>query len=326
MTPTPPSTALPTGPIALPKMDAQVLNRSFAVCSEITRTRAGNFYHGLRLLREPKRSAMYALYAWMRAVDDLADEPDTSINAVSEKQNRLSLFRTQTEQACRGTLDLSKLDDRHADVWPAVQQTFVTYQIPMSILLDMIAGQLLDQTKTRYRSFAELESYCYQVASTVGLACLCIWGYRDGANTREKAIHRGIALQLTNILRDLVEDAQRDRLYLPTEELQQHGIDPTRFLTELHYHRLCVPESSFAAFMHMQIQRVQSFYASSRGLENQLEPHSCAACWAMGEIYHQLLQQIAADPTAVLRGRVSLTKWRKLGIVLRAKFGHPWIC
>ncbi len=309
---------------APPRVDADVLHRSFAACAQITRTRAGNFYHGLKLLGQPKRSAMYALYAWMRAVDDLADEPDNTVNAVSEKQQRLALFRVQTEQACRGALDMTRLDARHAEVWPAIGQTFVTYQMPLPVLLDMIEGQLNDQRKTRYATWAELEQYCYQVAGTVGLSCLSIWGYQGDEATRQMAIQRGLALQLTNILRDIVEDAQRDRLYLPAEQLQQHGIDPERFLTELRYGRMSISPTVFTQMMQVHIERAEGYYQASRGLEMQLEADSRCACWAMAEIYHELLRTIAKNPEAVLRGRVSVPKWRKLGIGLRAKLGQPW--
>ncbi len=309
---------------APPSLDAEVLRRSFATCAQITKTRAGNFYHGLKLLGQPKRSAMYALYAWMRAVDDLADEPDNTINAVSDKQQRLALFRTQTQQACRAELDLARLDARHADIWPAIQQTFVTYQMPLSVLLDMIEGQLNDQRKTRYATWAELEEYCYQVAGTVGLACLCIWGYQGDEATRQLAIKRGLALQLTNILRDIVEDAQRDRLYLPAEQLRQHGIDPERFLTELRYGRPSISPTVFTQMMQVHIDRAEGYYQASRGLEKQLEADSRCACWAMAEIYRELLRCIAKKPEAVLQGRVSVSRWRKLGIGLKAKLGRPW--
>ena len=190
------------------------LARSFTYCKDVARSRARNFYYGIKVMPEPKRSAMHAVYAWMRAADDLADRADTD-SAGPSKTTLIERFRQFTRDALDpsspGTMGAVQDDTEHAPMWPAVRKTFLDYRIPAGPLDDMIAGQLLDQHVTRYDTFAQLYDYCYKVASTVGLVCINVWGYDGSEATRKLAEERGIALQLTNILRDVVEDARGGR-------------------------------------------------------------------------------------------------------------------
>jgi phytoene synthase len=181
----------------------------------------------------------------------------------------------------------------------------------------MIAGQLLDQSKTRYADFAELHDYCYKVAGTVGVVCLDIWGFGGGEETRGLAIRRGLALQLTNILRDLVEDARRDRLYLPLDELKRCGTDAQGFLSRV---RAGQADEVFDAVMRFQVERTARFYAESAALESRIDPTCRATCWSLMRIYRGLFDKIAADPRRVLRQRVRLSSFQKLGIALSASW------
>ncbi len=298
----------------------RLLARSFRHCRLVTRRQAQNFYYGLKLTPEPKRTALCVIYAWMRAVDDLADEG----GSVSEKIARLEAFRRYTGAAVdlEQNLPEAAVDRVLADhdlIWPALRKIVLGYRIPVEYLHAMIDGQLLDQNQTRYATFEQLYDYCYKVASVVGLVCITIWGYTGGEATRKLAEHRGIALQLTNILRDLVEDARRDRVYLPADELEWAGFDPARFS------RWVLQADADAAFdrlMADQLARAHSYYELSAGLEDHLEPDCRATCWAMMRIYHRLLEKMSRRPRAVLTSRVRLSKLEKISIGARAAWGR----
>jgi len=206
--------------------------------------------------------------------------------------------------ACGGAMD-------HGLIWPAVRKTVIDFQIPVRYLHAMIDGQLLDQKKTRYDTFEELYEYCYQVASVVGLVCMTVWGYTGGQATEKMAEHRGVALQLTNILRDLVEDARRDRVYLPLEDLKRCGYTPDAFARCLIRGQ---SEGAFKDLMAQQVARAQGYYELSADLESRIEPSCRPTSWAMMTIYHRLLGKIARRPRAVLNQKVRLGYLEKLAI------------
>ena len=270
------------------------LARSRAFCRDVARTRAGNFYHGMRLVPEPKRSATYALYAWLRVADDLADDEGEP----AEKARRLERFWDDT---------LAVLSGGHADgapLWPAFREAALGYGLPVATLREHVSGQLLDQRKTRYADFDELYDYCRRVASTVGLLCIEIWGHDGTAVSRDLAEYRGVAFQLTNILRDVREDARLGRVYLPgcgasPEELLRGRVDR---------HAL-----------HAVVARAREYYERSRPLETHLHRDGVACLWAMTEIYRGVFERIEREPTRVLgERRVGLPKWRKLWVAMRA--------
>jgi phytoene synthase len=301
---------------------------SFALCRRIARQQARNFFYGMKLTPEPKRSALYALYAWMRAADDLADAPDApgTDGGGQSKAQMIEAFRRRTfagADAPSGSgggdrsADEPSAEEGRVSIWPAVHQTLADYPIAPKDLEDMIAGQLLDQSKTRYANFAELHDYCYKVAGTVGLTCISIWGYRGGEATRQLAVKRGVALQLTNILRDLTEDARRDRVYLPQEDLDRFGC-PRDFPALL---RAGQPDAAFDRLMSFQIERATEFYRDSADLERYLDAAGRSASWAIMRIYRGLLERIARDPRRILRERVHLPAWQKAAIALRASLG-----
>ncbi len=291
------------------------LAQSFEFCRAWTKAQAKNFYYGMMLTPEPKRSAMYAVYAWMRAVDDLADAKGDA----DHKRDRLESFRQRTHEALDNTWSNSPGDAQASfdAMWPAVSQTFRDYQIARCDLDAMIDGQLLDQTCSRYATFDQLYDYCYKVASVVGLVCISVWGYDGDDQTRLLAEQRGIALQLTNVLRDVVEDAYRDRVYLPAEDLQRHGFDVDSFANWLRDPGR-ETDGNFLALMEEQIARARSYYDASNALESHLPRNCRPTCWAMMRIYRRLLEKIAANPRRVLTQRVRLNKAQKLSIALSA--------
>lgn len=292
---------------------ADRLRASFDYCRQVTRTQAKNFYYGLKLMPQPKRSAMFAVYAWMRTADDLADEP----GPYDEKASRLEAFRRRTMAAIDPHAEWSQasLEGEREMIWPAVSKTVRDYHIPSQYLHDMIDGQLLDQYQTSYDTFEQLYDYCYKVASVVGLVCLSVWGYLGGPATQKLAEYRGIALQLTNILRDIVEDAGRGRVYLPAEDLVQFGFRPGSFAKQVLAGGL---DSAFDALMAFQTARARRYYEMSAQLERYIAPACRPTSWAMMRIYDGLLRKIARRPRSVLSGSVRLARSQKFCIALRA--------
>lgn len=293
------------------------LEASWRFGRSVARTHARNFYYGMMLTPEPRRSALYAIYAWMRAVDDLVDSEEPT----ATKRAQLDAFSRATLNAIAGE-ELPADTPTDPKLWPAVARAVADYQIPTRYFQEMIDGQWMDQQQKRYQDFDSLRRYCYHVASTVGLVCIAIWGYRDGQETRQLAIDRGIALQLTNILRDIAEDAGRDRIYLPAEDLAAFDLDEAAFLKLVREGR---PDARFLALMEHQISRARSYYDSSSTLERRLDPSCRATCWSMMRIYRGLLDQIAARPDQVLKTRLGLSKWSKLAIAFAAAWhrGKP---
>lgn len=284
----------------------QQLDASRAHCRELSRDRARNFYYGMKLVPEPKRSSMDALYAWMRLADDFADQPAPD----AEKSAALTTFREQTHRAVDPAL--RRVDDLPPGrIWPAVRDMVLRHRLPLPYLDDMIEGQLLDQRKRRYATFDELYDYCYKVASVVGLSCIEIWGYRGGAETRQLSEWRGIAFQLTNILRDVLEDAHRDRVYVPADSLDLFELNPAAFLMG--------DRRDAARAVTRLAERAADYYRKSEPLDAQIHPDGRPCLWAMTQIYRALLEKIRRQPHAVLSDqRVRLGSPRKAWIALRA--------
>ena len=280
--------------------DSDRLARSRAYCRELTRAAAKNFYYGLKLLPEPKRSAMFALYAYMRLADDIADRHGRNIE---QREHDLEQWRTRTHAALASEV----VHDADHDIWPALSDVVMRYRLSPSIFDEVICGQQQDLRPFQVETFQQLHEYCYRVAGVVGLASIQIWGYEGGAQTESLAVARGVAFQLTNILRDVREDAARGRIYLPREDLRAMNLTEAELLA-------CRGGTAFKELMRFQIARAESFFESSRALEQCIAPDSQATLAAMTEIYRGLLRKIADDPERVLRQRVSLSLLAKLRI------------
>jgi phytoene synthase len=245
---------------------------------------------------------MFALYGWMRSIDDIADD-DTGRSAQLRREELLN-WQNDTHRAISG-------ENVPGLLWPAFGDMVRRHQIPPKIFDDAIEGQRHDIDRNPIADFEQLHDYCYQVAGTVGLASIWIWGFQGGAETESLAIHRGVALQLTNILRDLREDARRGRIYLPADQLGPAGVT-VESIQSGHV------GEQFEAILKDYIDQAESYYQLSSGLE-QCVTASCRPTLAtMTEIYHRLLRRIAANPMASLRRRVSLPLWSKLAIAWRA--------
>ena len=285
---------------------------SRAFCEHLTRTQARNFYYGLKLLPEPKRSDMFALYAYMRLIDDIADE-DADGRDTSQRTEDLEAWRVVTGAVLNDDTRFAATAGH--ELWPAFADMARRNRLPHHLFDDVIAGQLQDLQPTPFETFDQLHEYCYRVAGTVGLASIYVWGFDGGASTRELAIDRGVAFQLTNILRDLREDAARGRVYLPLEDLASHGVSEADILQGKGGDR-------FERLMRQQIARAESYYARSAPLESHIASDSRPTLVAMTQIYHRLLHKLAEAPQRVLRERVSLSIFTKLMIGWRASWGR----
>lgn len=274
------------------------LQEAYRYCQELAKREAKNFYYGFILLPPAKRRAIYAGYAFARRCDDIVDddlEPE-------EKVGRLAEYRRRLEQC---------LDGRPSGpIFLALQDTILRYRIPAEYFWQLIDGVEMDLTVRRYPTFADLRRYCYGVASTVGLICIEIFGYRDGQQARQHAEDMGIALQLTNILRDIREDAQRDRIYIPHDEMERFGYSEADIFS-------AIANEPFLHLMHFQVERAREYFQRGRKLLPLLPRRSRACTAVLHGIYSRILERIEAQPSAVLRERVSLSGSQKLALAGR---------
>jgi 15-cis-phytoene synthase len=280
------------------------LAQSRQYCAALTKREAKNFYYGLKLLPRPKRNAMFALYAYMRLVDDIADGQDGQ--NISQRLNSLDAWNDATQSA----LSTGNSPDGH-QLWPAFIEMVRTHSVPHRVFSDVIAGQRHDLESPIIETFDQLREYCYRVAGVVGIASIFIWGFEGGAQTESLAINRGIAFQLTNILRDLREDAALGRIYIPRAELKAAGIDEQSL-------RSGESNGEFRRMMQDQINRAQDFYNRSAPLDSLISPDCRPTLTAMTQIYHGILEKISDDPDRVLHQRVSLSAIEKFRIAWRA--------
>ena len=290
------------------------LSKSRAYCRDLTRREARNFYYGLKLLPEPKRSAMYALYAYMRLVDDIADDEGNG-RTVERRRMELDQWEGLTHQAVDAAAKGENGEGPRGHIlWPAFTDMVREYRVPAKVFEDMIAGQRQDLEPVAIEHFEALREYCYRVASVVGVASLYVFGFQGGEETLRMGADRGIAFQLTNVLRDLREDARRGRCYIPREELVRFGISAGEIAEGRE-------SAAFGELMVFQMRRAESYFERSAALDARIETDSRPTLRAMTGIYRGLLNKIGHDPAAVLRGRVCLSGWNKLRIAWRAMRG-----
>jgi len=275
-----------------------LVRRSFAWCERLARSRAGNFYPAFRLLPRCQFLDMCALYAFLRVADDLTDEPGD----IADQRRQLDAFRRQLDLALAGSFG--------HPLHPAFADTVRTHRIPAEYLHAAIDGVGMDLDVNHYRTFDDLYLYCYRVASVVGLSCIHIWGFADGS-ARRYAESAGIALQLTNILRDLGEDAGRGRVYLPEEDLEKFGYRREQLLRGEKGER-------FEALMRFQVDRARAYYDASRPLAPLLRPAGRAVFLVLLRTYRGLLDQIEASNFDVFGRRVRVSRCFKFWQVLRA--------
>jgi phytoene synthase len=275
------------------------LEESYDYCRRVARARARNFYYAFWLLPGEQRKAMCAIYAFMRYCDDLSDEPGAT-------RERIEQWRAALDAALQG------VTAAHPSL-PAFHDTVTRYRIPGRYFHEMIDGVASDLEPRRFETFAQLYRYCYQVASVVGLTTIHVFGF-DSPEALPLAEKCGVAFQLTNILRDIREDAARDRIYLPREDL-------ARFRVSEEDIRGGVRTPEFIDLMDFEAGRARDYYKQSRPLLDLVHRPSRASLSALISIYSRLLHRIERSNYDVFARRISLSAAEKSWIAVRAVWG-----
>ena len=271
----------------------------------LVRKSRSSFYYSFLFLPRPKRDAIYAVYALCRAVDDVADDAGD----MEAKAERLKGWREELDRcyAGRPTHPITR----------ALRDCLSRYPIPKGYFEELIAGVEMDLTLTRYRTFADLTRYCYRVASVVGLICIEIFGYRREA-TKEYAINLGLALQLTNILRDLKTDGRRGRIYLPQEDLERFGYSEDDLLH-------CRYTPGFFPLMRFEADRARDYFRRAAESLPSEDRKNMVAAEIMGRIYRETLEMIARKEFRVFEDRIALSRARKIRLALMTWARHRWM-
>jgi phytoene synthase len=297
--------------------DRHALDDAYAACRVIARHQAKNFYYAFVALPLPRRNAICAVYAFMRQADDLSD--DESIPR-DERRRQLNAWLDNWRNICHG-------GDTSNQVFLAVRDAVERFNIPLNLLDELVAGVSmdldggdldsgdLDSNKSgapdTYATFPDLYHYCYLVASVVGLVCIHIFGYTD-PRAEKLAEETGIAFQLTNILRDVQEDASRNRVYLALEDLTAHNV-PLDSL--LHRTLAAIPTTNEHALLADYATRAENYYRSAQLLLPLINRESRPALWVLVTIYHSLLKRIEAADYDVFSQRASVPTPQKLAIL-----------
>jgi phytoene synthase len=286
---------------------------AYSVCKGITRTAAKNFYYAFLVLPHRKRDALCAVYAFMRRCDDITDDPKLS---PAERRLQLETWLDALHRAQQG----QPTDDA---ILLALTDAQRRYAIPAGLLDELAIGTAMDVEESdssphasnvpglsvHYKTFEELRAYCYRVASVVGLVCIHIFGYRDPA-AEPLAERCGLAFQLTNIIRDVKEDAGIGRVYLPEEDLAKFGLSVSDVLAS--------PDAArFRPLLALEADRAREFYAAGEELIPYIAEDSQPALWVLVTIYRSLLEKMAEKQYDVFSARVSLSTWEKLRILGR---------
>jgi len=283
---------------------------AYSVCRGITRTAAKNFYYAFLVLPRRKREALCAVYAFMRRCDDIADDATLSL---AERRQKLDAWLDLLHRAQQG----EPTDDAIALALTDAQRRFT---IPAGLLDELALGTAMDVEESspaaeaaglalQYATFEDLRLYCYRVASVVGLVCIHVFGYRDPA-AEDLAERCGLAFQLTNIIRDVKEDAAMGRVYLPEEDLARFGLSARELLAK--------PDPArFRPLLALEAERAREFYTAGDQLIPYIAEDSQPALWALVNIYRKLLNKIAARQYDVFTAKVALSRWEKLRVLAK---------
>lgn len=280
------------------------LRSAYEECRFITRREAKNFYYAFLTLPAERRRAISVIYAFCRICDDSADD-QRSTETTETKLARLDGIRADLEKSYAGIAT--------APVFLALTDVSQRYEIPQEYFQDIISGVESDLVKNRYQNFQELRQYCYQVASVVGLICLQIFGYQD-PRAKDHAIDLGLAMQLTNIARDVQEDLAMGRVYLPQDEMARFGYTEGDL-------RAGIVNEPFTNLMRFQAQRAKGYFHSGFQLLPYLSFRSRACPAVLGQLYCKILEGIESADYDVLHHRVSLSKPQKIRVMAQTWLG-----
>ena len=282
----------------------QELSAAYEECRRVTRREARNFYFAFLTLPAHQRRAIYVAYTFCRFCDDSVGAE----GSYEEKLERVASLRRLLSECYAGRAE--------EPLFLGLADVASNFSIPEEYFQGVLNGVESDLVKTRYADFEELRDYCYQVASVVGLICIHIFGFRGGEAARQRAIDLGLAMQLTNICRDVREDWDFGRVYLPQDELARFGVTESDIANG-------VVTEGFGRLMQFQIDRAREYFASGRGLLQYLSPRSRACPAALGMIYGGVLDKIESAGYDVYRERIGLSKGAKLGLMARAWLTGP---
>ena len=267
------------------------------VAKEISKKSNSSFYYAFNLLPTAKRDAMNIVYAFCRQTDDIVDEGQET---KAFRYEKLRKWRIELEKSMHGISDYPIINKLAA--------TIKKFNIPLEPFFDLMRGMEMDLQRNRYLTFEDLRVYCYSVASTVGLMCIEIFGYKH-PTTRDFAINLGIALQLTNILRDVKKDAQKGRIYLPLEDLHRFNYDEQELMDGVY-------NQNFTAMMKYQVERARRFFEKATSCLNKEDKKAMFAARAMQHIYYRMLNKIENANYDVYNNQIKLSKFKKVGISL----------
>lgn len=284
--------------------DAKTIGASYAECNRIARAAHSSFYLAFYGLRKEKRNALCALYAFMRLVDNVSDEPGD----IESKRRGLARWRAMLDEAAAGRT-------QEHPVLPALADTMARFDIPARYFHDLILGAEMDLTVASYATFDRLSEYCYRVAGTVGLTCLHVFGFRD-PRSPDLAERLGLAFQMTNILRDVRSDFEMGRVYIPQEDLERFGCRAGDLRGPL--------TPPLRDLFEFEADRAWRLYEEGAPLVGQVDPDSRATLWALVRTYSSLLARMEACGFDVFTSRISLSSAEKLQYLLTAGMSNWW--
>jgi phytoene synthase len=267
------------------------------IAKEIAKKSNSSFYYAFNLLPAKQRDAMNTVYAFCRQTDDIVDEGTIS-DAV--KYEKLRKWRIELEKSLRGLSDYPLINK--------LSRTIQNFNIPLQPFFDLIKGMEMDLQKKRYLTFIDLQNYCYNVASTVGLMCIEIFGYRH-PSAKDFAINLGIALQLTNILRDIKKDAEKGRIYLPKEDLDKFNYKESDVINNTY-------NENFQRMMEYQVERAREYFNAATACLNREDKKAMFAARAMQHIYSRMLNKIVDANYNVYQNKIKISTFKKIGISL----------
>jgi phytoene synthase len=267
------------------------------IAKEIAKKSNSSFYYAFNLLPAEQRDAMNTVYAFCRQTDDIVDEGTIS-DAI--KYDKLRKWRIELEKSLDGQSDYPLINK--------LSKTIQNFSIPLEPFFDLIKGMEMDLQKKRYLTFNDLQTYCYNVASTVGLMCIEIFGYRH-PSAKDFAINLGIALQLTNILRDVKKDAEKGRIYLPKEDLEKFNYHESDVFNNTY-------NENFQRMMEYQVERAREYFNSATACLNREDKKAMFAARAMQHIYSRMLNKIVDADYNVYQKKIKISTFKKVGISL----------
>jgi 15-cis-phytoene synthase len=267
------------------------------IAKEILKKSKSSFYYAFNLLPAEQRDAMNTVYAFCRETDDIVDEGTVADDV---KFDRLRKWRIELEKSLNGHSEYPLINK--------LAKTIQNFNIPLEPFFDLLKGMEMDLQQKRYVTFNDLQTYCYRVASTVGLMCIEIFGYRH-RSAKDFAVNLGIALQLTNILRDIKKDAEKGRIYLPKEDLEKFDYNESDIFNNTY-------NENFQKMMKYQVERAREYFNTATDCLNREDKKAMFAARAMQHIYYRMLNKIVDADYDVYNNKIKISTAKKVGISL----------